>query len=621
MNFFRALMVALFAAPLFAADRPNVVWIMSEDNSIHYLDLYHPGGAATPNIAALAARGLTFDHAFSNAPVCSVARTSLITSCYAPRVGTQFHRRSKPAVLPDRLKLFPAYLREAGYYATNNSKEDYNAEKSPDVWDDSSQKAHWRNRSTKEQPFFHVQTYGDSHESSLHVPADRPITADPAAVTLAPYHPDTDIFRRTHARYLDRIGEIDRHVGELVAQLEADGLLEDTFIFYFGDHGGVLPRGKGFTYESGLHIPLVVRVPEKWAHLVDARAGTRVDGFVSFVDFGPTVLNLAGVAAPKGIDGRAFLGKGVSLAEVNARDEAFGYADRMDEKYDLTRWLRKGKFAYHRNYEAFYPDALQNNYRYLMPAYQEWRALFEAGKLEGPSRQFFEPKAPEALYDIESDPHEVHNLADEPQYAAVLAEMRGRLRDRVRGMPDLSFYPESVLIDSALPAAAAFGQTHRGDIARMIDLADLAIGPLKEDEIRAAMKSESPWDRYWALTACCVRGETAKSLADAAKPLLADAERLNRVRAAVFLSQIGAADPRPVFQEALATSDNSVETMIILNMAVYLKDFGPKIDPGITRAGVKSKGAEVERRLFYFTGEGGPQGNKSKPKAKAKKQP
>lgn len=618
MNLLRALMLVLFAAPASAAERPNVVWILSEDNSIHYLDLYQKGGAQTPNIAKLAARGLTFDHAFSCAPVCSVARTTLITSCYAPRVGTQFHRRSKPASLPGGLKMFPAYLREAGYYATNNSKEDYNAEKSPDVWDDSSPKAHWRNRPSKEQPFFHVQTYGDSHESSLHVPADKPVTTDPAMVTLAPFHPDTDTFRRTHARYLDRISEIDRHVGELVAELETDGLLEETFIFYFGDHGGVLPRGKGFTYDSGLHIPLVVRIPEKWKPLIDAEPGSRVDGFVSFVDFGPTVLNLAGITVPKGTDGRAFLGKGVTLAEVNARDEAFGYADRMDEKYDLTRWLRKGKFTYHRNYESFYPDALQNNYRYLMPAYQEWRALHAAGKLDAVRGQFFEPKAPEALYDIETDPHETRNLAGDPQYAAVLADMRERLRERVKGMPDLSFYPESVLIEAALPGAAAFGQTHRGDIARIIDIADLAIGPLQEDEIRAALASEQPWERFWALTACCVLGEKAKSLADAAKPLLTDAERLNRVRAAVFLSQIGVADPKPVFQEALATSENAVETMIILNMAVYLKDFGPKIDLGITRDGVKSKGAEVERRLFYFTGEGGPQGNKNKPNPKKK---
>ncbi|MBI2479539.1 MAG: sulfatase-like hydrolase/transferase, partial [Planctomycetia bacterium] len=179
----------------------------------------------------------------------------------------------------------------------------------------------------------------------------------------------------TYARYHDRIQAVDQEIGEVVDQLAADGLLEDTFVFYFGDHGGVLPRGKGYAYESGLHVPLVVRVPANWKHLVDAEAGTSVSGFVSFIDFGPTLLNLAGIDVPVAVDGRPFLGKGVSLDEVNRRDEAFGYADRFDEKYDLVRTLRKGKYEYVRSYQPFNFDGLQNNYRYKMLAYAEWREL------------------------------------------------------------------------------------------------------------------------------------------------------------------------------------------------------------------------------------------------------
>ncbi|MGB1931376.1 MAG: sulfatase-like hydrolase/transferase, partial [Mariniblastus sp.] len=269
-----------------AQDRPNIVWIMSEDNSKHYLKLFDPMGAATPNITNLAKNGVVFDRAFSNAPVCSVARTTLISMVYAPRLGTQFHRRIELANMPAGWKMFPAYLRDAGYYTTNNSKKDYNAVETKGTWDASSNKAHWRNRPSG-KPFFHVQTYTDSHESSLHFKqswVDSPdLQTDPDAVELAPYHPDTPLFRLTYARYHDRIKSIDNRVGKLVEQLKSDGELENTFIFYFGDHGGVLPRGKGYINESGLHVPLVVRIPEKWKSRSEFQRGDRTDGFVEFV--------------------------------------------------------------------------------------------------------------------------------------------------------------------------------------------------------------------------------------------------------------------------------------------------------------------------------------------------
>ena len=328
-----------------APTRPNFVWIMSEDNSKHYLRHFDPDGAPAPNIEAMASHGITFDRAFSCAPVCSVARTTLITACYAPRIGTQFHRRSKAATLPAGLEMFPTFLRRAGYYTTNNSKEDFNAvAESP--WDMSSKKASWKNRPTTSTSFFHVVTFGDSHESSLHVdlslPKNKPET-DPDLVRLQPYFPDTPLFRQTLARYHDRMKVIDGHVGEVIKELRQSGELENTFVFYFGDHGGVLPGSKGYLYESGLHVPLVIRTPERFQDLAKRELGSRTEGFVEFVDFGPTVLNLAGVTVPKNVDGKPFLGAGVDSAAVDSRSEAFGYADRFDEKYELVRSLRQGK--------------------------------------------------------------------------------------------------------------------------------------------------------------------------------------------------------------------------------------------------------------------------------------
>ena len=306
---------------------------------------------------------------------------------------------------------------------------------------------------------------------------------------------------------------VDGQIGEVVDRLKEDGVLEDTFVFYFGDHGGVLPRGKGYAYESGLHVPLVVRIPENWQHLVDAKRGSRIGGFVSFIDFGPTLLQLAGVEIPKQVDGKPFLGKGIEQKETSMRDEAFGYADRFDEKYDFVRTLRKGKYEYVRNYQPFNYDGLHNNYRYKMAAYREWRDLFQAGSLNAIQQQFFQPRPPELLFDIEADPHEVSNLADDPQYESVLNEMRSRLTEQVKSLPDLSFYPESELADEAFDNPVEFGQSHQEQINSLVDIANLQLRPFgkAKKSIRAALESDEPWHRYWGLIVCSRFGRRAKN--------------------------------------------------------------------------------------------------------------
>jgi len=595
--------------PLLAADRPNIVWIVSEDNSIHYLRHFFEGGAAAPNIEALAAHGLTFDHAFSNSPVCSVARTTLATMCYGPRIGTQFHRKYQLAALPGDLRMFPAYLREAGYYTTNNRKKDYNSIEGKGVWNESSGRASWRNRPDESQPFFHMESHADSHESRLHFSRETYETEttnhDPNAVELAPYFPDTPLFRYTHARYLDRMQIIDGIVGDTVAKLAADGLLEDTFIFYFGDHGGVLPRSKGYPYESGLHVPLVVRVPGKYRNLAYGNPGDRVSGFVSFADFGATALRLAGVEPPSGIDGRAFLGAGIGLDEVNRRNEAFGYADRFDEKYDFIRSLRRGRYHYLRCYQPYLPDGLQNNYRYKMLAYEQWRDLYQAGELSGPPRQFFEPKPVELLFDVEQDPHEVTNLADQPAHAETLRALRGRLQEIVKELPDLSFYPENHLVEQALPNAAAYGQDHQAEITRLVETADLALLSFAEAKPRleAALNSEHRFVRAWAAMACSAFREEAKPLVPAVEPLLKDPSELVQLRAAEFLGLVGAVNPQPVLTELVNTTDSAVLATEALNSVVWFRDFFGDRD-SVDRADFRpqAKGADVMDRLNYLNG-------------------
>ncbi len=621
----RSAFMLLASGPLVAAERPNVVWLISEDNSVHYLKMFDPHGAATPRIAELAAHGLQFDHAFSNAPVCSVARTTLMTSCYAPRIGTQYHRREVSVPMPDGLKMFPAYLREAGYYTSNNQKKDYNADETEGTWDESSQQAIWRGRA-EGQPFFHMQSFTTTHESSLHFsPEDferQATQTDPNSVFVAPYHPDTKLFRYTVAKYHDNIRKVDQLIGEVVDQLAADGLLEDTFIFYFGDHGGVLPRGKGYAYESGLHVPLVVRVPENFKHLAPARLNTRIDGFVQFVDFGTTVLNLAGVAVPEQVDGLPFLGVGVSTEGLALRDTAFGYADRFDEKYDLVRTLRKGRFEYVRSYQPFNFDGLHNNYRYIMLAYRQWREMFQGGELNEEQSQFFRPRPAELLFDIEADPHEVKNLAGDPAYEWILRGLRRDLQTQVKSLPDLSFYPESALAKEAFKNPVKFGQEHRQEIAALVDIADLSLLPFAQSQtkIAAALASNDPTERYWGLIVCSCFGKTAAGFIDTAGQLAdSDDDLLVRARAAEFLGLIGAADPRPVLMQCLTRTQSGIEASLILNSVVLLRDGQPGYDFGITHESVSNAGKQSDgtlRRLEYLSPETVPAAKNS---GKAKK--
>ena len=587
--------------------RPNFVFIVSEDNSIHYLRLYGNKLGITPNIERLADNGLTFNHAFSGAPVCSVARSTLATAMHAPRVGFQYHRKSALASLPPGVKPWSQVLRENGYYTTNNAKTDYNFNVNrKEVWDMSSNKATWRNRPNKAMPFFHMQSFADSHESRLHFPLkqmETPTKTSPDDVMLQPYFPDTPIMRYTKARYYDRIRVIDSQVGKIVNQLKEDGILEDTFVFYFGDHGGVMPRSKGYAYESGLHVPLVVRIPENFKKLIDHKRGTRTNGFVSFIDFGPTVLNLASISVHKELDGQAFFGKGVSAADLANRDEVFGHADRFDEKFDMVRTYRKGKWKYIRNYQSYYADGLQNNYRYRQLAYDNWRNLYRAERLNPVQQQFFERRSVEQLFNLEKDPHEVTNLAADPAQSKRLAEMRGLLKNKMKSINDLSFYPENRMVTTALNDGVAFGREHSKQISRLSDLADTALRPFSEvkQALASSLQSKGALRRYWALKVCSNFGEKAKSLAIAAMPLLNDENLMVRVRAAEFLGSIKAVDPMPTLYGVVNNAETEQALMIAFNTIVYLRDqVGHKYDP--EKVKLKFNKGEVYRRVQYLAG-------------------
>lgn len=420
-------------------DRPNILWLTSEDNG-PYLGCYGDTYATTPHLDQLAADGIRYSEAFATSPVCAPARFTLATGVYANSAGTE-HMRSTNSI-PENLRFLSSYLREAGYYCTNNVKEDYNvASKPADAWDESSNSATYRNRAPG-QPFFHVQNFTTSHESRLHR-GTVPEWHNPAKAPLPPYHPDLPEVRETWAVYYDYITRMDAEIGEMLAQLERDGLAENTIVFYFSDHGGAVPGSKRFLFESGLHVPLIIRFPGIWRHLAPASPGSQTNRLVSFIDFPPTVLSLAGVTIPDHMQGRAFAG----AFEAEPRTYAFAYRGRMDERDDRSRTVRDNRFRYTRNWMPFRPWGQHIEYLWRAPATAPWHRHFLAGKTTPAQSRFFAvPKPGEELYDCLVDPHNVHNLAYDPAHQATLSRMRGVLNDWIIYTRDAGLLPEAEML-------------------------------------------------------------------------------------------------------------------------------------------------------------------------------
>ena len=593
-------------------EKPNVLWIVTEDNSIHYMNLYTKGGAEMPAISQLANQGVVFNNAFSNAPVCSVARSTIITGVYAPRIGTQYHRKMSKVKLPNGIKPLPTYLSEIGYYTSNNAKEDYNFIKENKVWDESSKKATYKNRK-KGQPFFHVQNFHNTHEGQLHFNSKQLTSAletnELDSIMPFPFHPDTPTFRYTQSLYHNHHKDVDKEMGKFLKDLQDEGLMDNTIIFYYGDHGGVLPRSKGYLYETGLNVPMVVYVPEKWKHLNPFEIGSRTSTFVDFVDLVPTVLSLAGVNIPKGLDGTPFLGKNIDKKEIEKQDITFGYADRFDEKYDLVRSVRKGKYKYIRNYQPFNVDGIYNFYRYKMLAYKEWYKLFQEGKLNDIQSQFFKPRLPEALYDIENDPYETQNLASSVEHQNKLLDLRNILSNHVINQPDLSFFPEPYFLENGLENGLDFGQKNKELIKKLIQTANLSLEPYNKvkNEISEALDNKNPWVRYWGLITCSSFGTEASEHLEKINFLFKnDSENLVKIRAAEYLMLNDFNIDTGEINNLLKNAKSEIEANLMLNSLALIKTKNPNYKLDFSKSFYPEKWFETEnklvnRRLNYLT--------------------
>ncbi|MFG0255668.1 MAG: sulfatase, partial [Rhodopirellula sp. JB053] len=399
--------------------RPNILWLTSEDNGPE-LGCYGDEYADTPNIDQLASRSLRYRTCWSNAPVCAPARTTIISGMHATSLGGQHMRCS--VGLPNDIKVYPLVLRVAGYYCTNHTKTDYNFDPSDQDagWHESGKKAHWRNRPSEDTPFFSVFNYTISHESKIR---NKPHTLvhDPAKANLPKYHPDTPEVRRDWAQYYDRLTEMDAMVGKAIEEINQAGLADSTIIFYYGDHGSGMPRSKRWPFNSGLQVPLLVHVPDAYRDLApsDYIPGGVSDRLVSFVDFGPTAISLAGTHPPANMQGVPFMGRYAG----EPKEYLFGYRGRMDERIDLVRTCTDGRFVYMRHFYPDRPYLKHVGFMFQTPTTRIWKQMYEAGELNDAQSKFWQVKPVEELFDFQNDPDEVDNVASLPQHAEKLAAM------------------------------------------------------------------------------------------------------------------------------------------------------------------------------------------------------
>lgn len=577
----RALALFLITSVILsAADRPNILWITSEDNSPDYIGCYGDPHGMTPAIDRLATEGVLYENAYSNAAVCGPARTTLILGMYPPSIGGE-HMRSQ-APLPSHIQIYPQYLSDAGYYTTNNSKQDYNIAQDTPGWAESSNKAHWKNRPDG-QPFFAIFNTTITHESALHPRKyDAKFGIPPAEVRVPAYIPDTQEARERIATYYSRINDMDNFVAARLQELEDAGLADDTIVFYYSDHGGIMPRSKRFVYDSGTHVPLVVRFPKKWAHLSPHATGTRTDEIVSFVDFAPTLLSLVGAKIPEHMQGRAFLGKKRSAAP----QYAYNFRARADERIDFKRAVTDGKFNYIRNYLAYLPSGQHVNYIWENPVTGEWEDLFQAGKTNAAQSAFFEPAPLEELFDLQADPDEVNNLAEDPKYRDVLVRMRQANRDHMMRIRDSGFVPEALLVEWSRGSGKSPHDIARDDVqyplAKIMQAADVLLdeGEAALPKLQRLLNSKNPVIQYWALINCMVLKTEDEKVTKRITALTRSPVAATRIAAAEHLARLGKKDPRPVLNEVLLNNPNVLARLQAINALDHVQETYP-YDPNV----------------------------------------
>jgi arylsulfatase A-like enzyme len=579
-----AFLTALFASckERIPTELPNIIWLTSEDNS-PFFGCYGDEFATTPNLDKLASEGFLYTHAYANAPVCAPTRNTILTGVYACSGGNE-HMRSN-YTKSDIVKTYPEYLREIGYYCTNNVKTDYNLGNFDDkaIWDDCSNKAHYKNRKNG-QPFFAVFNCTISHESSLHksIPNGQ-LRHSPDSVILPPYHPATPEMKHDWAQYYDKIEDMDSWVGEKLKDLEDAGLLENTIVFYYGDHGGVLARSKRYVYESGTHVPFIVRIPEKYKYLFPEKTvGSKVNRLISFVDLLPTLLSITGVPIPEYLQGSAFLGK----QKTEDPEYAFMFRGRMDERYDMCRAVRDQKFRYIRNYMPYRIYGQHLEYLWLAPSVGSWEKAYLNGGCNEIQSVFWNKKPVEELYDTENDPWEVNNLANNPEYKEVLERMRAANKTWVTRIYDAGFIPEADRVERAGETPIYdYMRSEKINLEEIINAAEIAtLGKVENMEtLKTYLKSDESAVRYWGATGLLILGNDAVSATDDLKAATNDKSANVVAVAAEALYNLGETEIAKKTLLAVLENPNEFARCHALNVIDCINEESPEMIAGVVK--------------------------------------
>jgi len=486
-------------------------------------------------------------------------------------------------------------MREAGYYCTNNAKTDYNTNTiDPNsIWDESSNKAHYKNRPPG-KPFFAVFNCGISHESSIHkwIP-NEDLRHSPEEVPIPPYHPKTPEMKHDWAQYYDKVEDMDAWVGEKLKELDDAGLADNTIVFYYGDHGGVVARSKRYVYETGTRVPFIIRIPEKYKYLFPAeKSGSKIDRLVSFVDLSPTLLSIAGIKIPDFLQGNAFLGE----QKTADPEYAYMFRGRMDERYDMSRAIRDQKYRYIRNYMPYRIYGQHLNYLWRAPSIGSWEKAYLNGECNEIQSRFWETKPVEELYDTEIDPWEVNNLAGDPNYTDELERMRAANKDWVTKIYDTGFIPEADRVDRA-------GDTPMYDYMRsgnvnldeMMEAAEIAtLGRVENiDKLKSFLQSNESAVRYWGATGLLILDDDAKPAISELKNALND-ESANVVNvAAEALYNLGEKELAKKALIGVLENPNEFARCHALNVIDCIEEKSPEVKKGvvdmIARADPKSK--------------------------------
>ncbi|CAN5822461.1 sulfatase [soil metagenome] len=505
------LAIALIIGTLSArgADRPNILWLVCEDSSVNWIGCYGNSEAKTPNIDAFAKTGFRYTHVYASAPVCAAQRSTWITGVNSISMGTH-PMRSRYAIPHDQIKYYPDCLRASGYYTANHSKTDYNigGRDDKDCWDSNVTDA-WNKRKPG-QPFFQVINFEQSHESK----AQGDVTGtrhSPGEVTLSKYHPDEMGIRMNYAKYYDAVENMDTEIGKALAELDKAGLADDTIVIFNSDHGGVLPRSKRFLFDSGLHVPLIIRIPDKYKNLWPASApGTTVDRLVSFLDLPKTWLNLTGSEVPAVMQGHIFMGP---QAEPEP-EYVYSFRERMDERFDNQRAVRNKRYAYIKNYMPYVPWGQHLDYLWKMVATRTWEEAYKKHLTDEVTGRFFTVKPVEELYDMDADPDNVVNLADEPEHQQTLVTMRAKLREWQLSIHDSGLLPEAERDRRATANNTTMYQMVRDpklyNLPAYLDAADLALSKNTRNTagLIDLLSSKDSGLRYWGAVGLSILGET-----------------------------------------------------------------------------------------------------------------